>query len=128
MFIFIIISIVIFSISLVILTSCLGIYLSKKYKVIGNLSSKRNTLILIIIFNLIVFFIQFQQTQNLVYSISYAMGYVWGLPFTMGYVGPFVIKRILKSYLMSKKDYWSSSFFSLIWVGILIFKELKKLS
>jgi|688.fasta_scaffold406908_2 hypothetical protein len=120
---FIIISVGIFLISLVILTSCLGIYLSKKYEVIGNLSSKRNTLILIVIFNLIVFFTQFQQTQNLVYSITFAMGYVLGMPFTMGYVGTFVMKRILKNYLISKKDYWSSSFFSLIWVGILILKE-----
>ena len=119
---FIIISVGIFLISLVILTSCLGIYLSKKYEVIGNLSSKRNTLILIVIFNLIVFFTQFQQTQNLVYSITFAMGYVLGMPFTMGYVGTFVMKRILKSYLISKKDYWSASFFSLIWVIILMTK------
>ena len=109
--------------SLVILTSCLGIYFSKKYNIVSNLSSKRNTLILLIILNLFVVFTEFQQTQNLVYSITFAMGYVLGMPFTMGYVGTFVMKRILKNYLISKKDYWSSSFFSLIWVGILILKE-----
>ena len=110
-------------ISLLILTSCLGIYLSKKYEVVGNLSSKRNTLILLIILNLFVAFTQFQQTQNLVYSIGYTMGFVLGLPFTMGYVGTFIMKRVLKNHSISKKDYWSSSFFSLIWVGILIFKQ-----
>ncbi len=110
-------------ISLLILTSCLGIYLSKKYEVVGNLSSKRNTLILLIILNLFVAFTQFQQTQNLVYSIGYTMGFVLGLPFTMGYVGTFIMKRVLKNHSISKKDYWSSSFFSLIWVSILIFKQ-----
>jgi hypothetical protein len=110
-------------ISLVILTSCLGIYFSKKYEVVGNLSSKRNTLILLIILNLFVAFTQFQQTQNLVYSIGYTMGFVLGLPFTMGYVGTFIMKRVLKNHSISKKDYWSSCFFSLIWVSILIFKQ-----
>jgi hypothetical protein len=104
---------VVFLISLVILTSCLGIYFSKKYEIVGNLSTKRNTLVLLIILNLFVAFTQFQQTQNLVYSIT----------FTMGYVGTFIMKRVLKNYLMSKKDYWSSSFFSLIWVSIIIFKQ-----
>jgi hypothetical protein len=118
---FIIIFVGIFLTSLVILTSCLGIYLSKKYEVIGNLSSKRNTLILIVIFNLIVFFTQFQQTPNLIYSIFFAMGYVLGLPFTMGYVGTFVMKKLFKNHLITKKDYWSASFFSLIWVIILIY-------
>lgn len=110
-------------ISLVILTSCLGIYFSKKYKIVGNLSSKRNTLILLIILNLFVAYTQFQQTQNLVYSIGYSMGFVLGLPFTMGYVGTFIMKRVLKNNLMTNKDYWSSSFFSLIWVSIIIFKQ-----
>jgi hypothetical protein len=120
---FIIVFVAVLLISLVILTSCLGIYFSKKYEIIGNLSSKRNTLILLIILNLFVAFTQFQQTQNLVYSIGYTMGFVLGLPFTMGYVGTFIMKRVLKNHSISKKDYWSSSFFSIIWVGILIFKQ-----
>lgn len=120
---FIIIFVAVLLISLIILTSCLGIYFSKKYEIVGNLSSKRNTLILLIILNLFVAFTQFQQTQNLVYSIGYTMGFVLGLPFTMGYVGLFIMKRVLKNNSMSKKDYWSSSFFSLIWVSIFIFKQ-----
>ena len=120
---FVIIFVAVLVISLVILTSCLGIYFSKKYEIVGNLSSKRNTLILLIILNLFVVFTQFQQTQNLVYSITFAMGFVLGLPFTMGYVGTFIMKRVLKNNSMINKDYWSSSFFSLIWVSILIFKQ-----
>lgn len=120
---FITIFVTVLLISLVILTSCLGIYFSKKYEIVGNLSSKRNTLILLTILNLFVVFTQFQQTQNLVYSITFAMGFVLGLPFTMGYVGTFIMKRVLKNNSMSKKDYWSSSFFSLIWVSIIIFKQ-----
>lgn len=108
--------------SLVILTSCLGIYFSKKYNIVSNLSSKRNTLILLIILNLFVVFTEFQQTQNLFFSITSAMGFVLGFPFTMGYVGVFIMKRILKNNSMTNKDYWSSSFFSLIWVSIIIFK------
>ena len=109
--------------SLVILTSCLGIYFSKKYEIVGNLSSKRNTLILLIILNLFVVFEELQQTQNLFFSITTAMGFVLGFPFTMGYVGTFIMKRVLKNNSMTNKDYWSSSFFSLIWVSILIFKQ-----
>ena len=44
---FIIIPVGLFLISLVVLTSCFGIYFSRKYKFIGNISSKRNTIILV---------------------------------------------------------------------------------
>ena len=114
---------VVFLISLVILTSCLGIYFSKKYEIVGNLSTKRNTLVLLVILNLFVFFAELQKTQNLFFSITSTMGFVLGLPFTMGYVGTFIMKRVLKNNSMINKDYWSSSFFSLIWVSILIFKQ-----
>lgn len=114
---------VVFLISLVILTSCLGIYFSKKYEIVGNLSTKRNTLVLLVILNLFVFFAELQKTQNLFFSITSTMGFVLGLPFTMGYVGTFIMKRVLKNNSMTNKDYWSSSFFSLIWVSILIFKQ-----
>jgi UPF0716 family protein affecting phage T7 exclusion len=114
---------VVFLISLVILTSCLGIYFSKKYEIVGNLSTKRNTLVLLIILNLYVVFAEFQQAQNLFFSITSAMGFILGFPFTMGYVGTFIMKRVLKNNSMTNKDYWSSSFFSLIWVSILIFKQ-----
>ena len=114
---------VVFLISLVILTSCLGIYFSKKYEIVGNLSTKRNTLVLLIILNLFVVFAEFQRAQNLFFSITSAMGFVLGFPFTMGYVGTFIMKRVLKNNSMTNKDYWSSSFFSLIWVSILIFKQ-----
>jgi UPF0716 family protein affecting phage T7 exclusion len=120
---FIIISVGLFLISLVVLTSCFGIYFSRKYKFIGNISSKRNTLVLLIILNLFVVFAEFQQTQNLFFSITSAMGFVLGFPFTMGYVGIFIMKRVLKNNSITNKDYWSSSFFSLIWVSILIFKK-----
>ena len=114
---------VVFLISLVILTSCLGIYFSKKYEIVGNLSTKRNTLVLLVILNLFVFFAELQKTQNLFFSITSTMGFVLGLPFTMGYVGTFIMKRVLKNNSMTNKDYWSSSFFSLIWVSIIIFKQ-----
>jgi hypothetical protein len=113
---------VVFLISLVILTSCLGIYLSKKYEVIGNLSSKRNTIILVSILNIIIFLILFERGYNIGGAIGSALGYVLGLPFTMGYVGTFIMRRVFKKNLITKKDYWSASFFSLIWVIILTVK------
>jgi hypothetical protein len=119
---FIIISAGIFLISLVILTSCLGIYFSRKYKLIDNISSKRNTIILISILNIIVFLILFDRGYNIGGAIGGTMGYVLGLPFTMGYVGIFIMRRVFKKNLITKKDYWSASFFSLIWVIILTIK------
>jgi hypothetical protein len=113
---------VVFLISLVILTSCLGIYLSKKYEVIGNLSSKRNTIISVSILNIIIFLILFERGYNIGGAIGGALGYVLGLPFTMGYAGTFFMKRVFKDYPITKKDYWSASFFSLIWVIILTVK------
>ena len=101
---------------LVVLTSCLGIYLSRKYKFIDNISSKRNTIILISILNIIVFLILFDRGYNIGGAIGGTMGYVLGLPFTMGYVGIFITRRVFKKNLITKKDYWSASFFSLIWV------------
>jgi len=119
---FVIIFVAVLLISLVILTSCLGIYFSKKYEFVGNLSTKRNTLLLLVILNFFVVFAELQQAKNIFFSITSAMGFVLGLPFTMGYVGTFIMKRVLKNNSMTNKDYWSSSFFSLIWVSILIFK------
>ena len=107
---------------LVVLTSCLGIYLSRKYKFIYNISSKRNTIILISILNIIVFLILFDRGYNIGGAIGGTMGYVLGLPFTMGYVGIFITRRVFKKNLITKKDYWSASFFSLIWVIILTIK------
>jgi hypothetical protein len=107
---------------ILILTSCFGIYFSRKYKFIDNISSKRNTLILIIILNIIIFIISFNRGYNIAGAIGFAMGYVLALPFTMGYLGTFVMKKLFKNYPITKKDYWSSSFFSLIWVIILTLK------
>jgi hypothetical protein len=119
---FIIIFVGIFLISLVILTSCFGIYFSRKYKFIDNISSKRNTIILVSILNIIIFLILFERGYNIGGAIGSALGYVLGLPFTMGYVGTFIMRRVFKKNLITKKDYWSASFFSLIWVIILTIK------
>ena len=115
----ILLSFIVFIIILI-LTSCLGIYFSRKYKFIDNISSKKNTLILIIILNTIYFLILFDRGYNIVGAIGATMGYVLGLPFTMGYIGTFIIKKLFKNYPITKKDYWSASFFSLIWVIILM--------
>ena len=117
-----IIFVVFLIIILVVLTSGLGIYLSRKYKFIDNISSKRNTIILISILNIIVFLILFDRGYNIGGAIGGTMGYVLGLPFTMGYVGIFITRRVFKKNLITKKDYWSASFFSLIWVIILTIK------
>jgi hypothetical protein len=119
---FIIISVGLFLISLVVLTSCFGIYFSRKYKFIGHISSKRNTIILVSILNIIIFLILFERGYNIGGAIGSALGYVLGLPFTMGYVGTFIMRRVFKKNLITKKDYWSASFFSLIWVIILTIK------
>ena len=121
MFYLILLSFILFIIILI-LTSCLGIYFSRKYKFINNISSKRNTIILISILNTIVFLILFEKGYSIAGTIGGTMGYVLGMPFTMGYVGTFIMKRLFKNNPITKKDYWSSSFFSLIWVIILIIK------
>jgi len=121
MFYLILLSFIVFIIILI-LTSCFGIYFSRKYKFIDNISSKKNTLILIIILNTIVFLILFDKGYNIAGAIAATMGYVLGLPFTMGYVGTFIMKKLFKNYLITKKDYWSASFFSLIWVIILMIR------
>ncbi|MSP11085.1 MAG: hypothetical protein EXR14_05775 [Pelagibacteraceae bacterium] len=121
MFYLILLSIIVFIIILI-LTSCLGIYFSRKYKFINNISSKRNTIILISILNTIVFLILFEKGYGIAGAIGGAMGYVLGMPFTMGYVGTFIMKRLFKNNPITKKDYWSSSFFSLIWVIIFIIR------
>ena len=119
---FIIIPVGLFLISLVVLTSCFGIYFSRKNKFIGNISSKRNTIILVSILNIIIFLILFERGYNIGGAIGSTLGYVLGLPFTMGYAGTFFMKRVFKDYPITKKDYWSASFFSLIWVIILTVK------
>lgn len=117
----ILLSFIVFIIILI-LTSCWGIYFSRKYKFIDNISSKKNTLILVVILNLVAFFILTEKGYGIAGAIGGTMGYVLGMPFTMGYVGIFIMKRLFKNKPITKKDYWSSSFFSLIWVIILTIK------
>ena len=85
MFYLILLSFIVFIIILI-LTSCLGIYFSRKYKFIDNISSKRNTLILIVILNVVAFLILFERGYGIAGAIGFTMGYVLCLPFTMGYV------------------------------------------
>ncbi len=100
---------------LLILTSYFGIYFSKKQKFFRDISSTRNTLVLIGILIIIVFIIQLKLEQDIPYSIGFALGFVLPLPFFMGLLGIITMKIFSKNYIATKEDYWSSCFFSLIW-------------
>ena len=107
--------VVIILILLLILTSYFGIYFSRKQNFLKDISSTRNTLVLIGILIIIVFIIQLKLGQDMFYSIGFALGFILPLPFLMGLLGIITMKIFSKNYLATKKDYWSSCFFSLIW-------------
>ena len=105
-------------------TSTLGIFLSRKNKTIKNSTSKMPTLIFVTILSVFAFFFTYASTKNIAYSIGHAFGYVfiWSVPCAVLGI------LFMNKFKFNKKEFWTSWFFSLTWIFlILITQEILKI-
>ena len=114
------ISIVLLIVALIIIgTSALGIFLSRKNKALKNYTSKVPTIIFVGLLSIIAFSIKVAKT-NFAHAIGYTLGYVyfWSL------LCSFLAVLFLNKFKFNKKEFWTSWFFSLIWILIIVIKDI----
>ena len=118
------ISIVFLIVALIMIgTSALGIFLSRKSKALKNYTSKVPTIIFVSLLSIITFFIEAIRT-NYAYAIGHIIGYIyfWSL------LSSSLAVLFLNKFKFNKKEFWTSWFFSLIWIFlILITQEILKI-
>ena len=105
-------------------TSVLGIFISRKNKLIKNFTSKTPTLIFVIILTIFAFFFTYARTKDIAYSVGGAFGYVfiWSVPCAVLGI------LFMNKFKLNKKEFWTSWFFSLTWIFlILITQEILKI-
>ena len=100
-------------------TSALGIFLSRKSKAIKNYTSKIPTIIFVSLLSIITFFIEVTKS-NYAYAIGHTIGYVyfWSLLCSV------LAVLFLNKFKFNKKEFWTSWFFSLIWILIIVIKDI----
>ena len=105
-------------------TSVLGIFISRKNKLIKNFTSKTPTLIFVIILTIFAFFFTYANTKDIAYSVGGAFGYVYIWSTLCALFGVLAMNK----FKFNKKEFWTSWFFSLIWIFlILITQEILKI-
>ena len=114
------ISIVFLIVALIIIgTSALGIFLSRKSKALKNYTSKVPTIIFVSLLSIITFFIDAART-NYTHAIGHTIGYVyfWSLLCSS------LAVLFLNKFKFNKKEFWTSWFFSLIWILAIVIKDI----
>ena len=105
-------------------TSTLGIFLSRKNKTIKNSTSKIPTLVFVTILSIFAFFFTYAESKDIAYSIGSTLGYVyiWSVPCAVLGI------LFMNKFKFIKKEFWTSWFFSLTWIFlILITQEILKI-
>ena len=101
-------------------TSVLGIFISRKNKLIKNFTSKTPTLIFVIILTIFAFFFTYASTKDIAYSVGGAFGYVYIWSTVCAVFGVLAMNK----FKFNKKEFWTSWFFSLIWILIVVIKDI----
>ena len=114
------ISIVFLIVALIMIGTCaLGIFLSRKSKALKNYTSKVPTIIFVSLLSIITFFIEAVRT-NYAYAIGHTIGYIyfWSLLCSS------LAVLFLNKFKFNKKEFWTSWFFSLIWILAIVIKDI----
>ena len=88
-------------------TSVLGIFISRKNKLIKNFTSKTPTLIFVIILTIFAFFFTYANTKDIAYSVGGAFGYVYIWSTLCALFGVLAMNK----FKFNKKEFWNSWFF-----------------
>ncbi len=99
--------------------SCLGIFLSRKYKSIKNYSSKNQLILFLVILTIFVFFWNLKEDGDAAYAIGFTIGYVYLFTIPCSFLAIFIMNK----FNFSKKEFWNSWFFSLIPVFIILVSQ-----
>ena len=112
-------TILIIAISLTLLiiigSSSLGIYFTRKFQKIKNYTSKTQTIIFLLILTILVFFRNFSEQGNVVNSIGFTIGYIYVFTIPCAFIALFAMNK----FKYNKKEFWNSWFFALIPILIL---------
>ena len=100
-------------------TSALGIFFARKNKSIKNFTSKTSTLLFVAILTVFAFFFSYMETKNVAFSMGHAAGYVYFLSLAGAVLGVLFMNK----FKFQKKEFWTSWFFSLTWVLVLLITQ-----
>ena len=89
-------------------TSVLGIFISRKNKLIKNFTSKTPTLIFVIILTIFAFFFTYANTKDIAYSVGGAFGYVYIWSTLCALFGVLAMNK----FKFNKKNFGIVGFFS----------------
>ena len=113
----------ILTILLLVGTSALGIFFARKNKAVKNFTSKKSTLLFVIILTVLVFFFSFTEQKDVGYSLGYTFGYVYLFSLPSATLGILFMNK----FKFQKKEFWISWFFSLLWIFVLlIYQDILK--
>ena len=110
---------ILFTISIIFGISCLGIFLSRKYKTIKNYTSKTQLILFLAILTIFVFFWNLKEDGDVVFAIGFTIGYVYLFTIPSALFAVFIMNK----FKNNKTEFWNSWFFSLIPIFALLISQ-----
>ena len=110
---------ILFTILIIVGISCLGIFLSRKYKTIKNYTSKTQLIFYLAILTIFVFFWNLKEDCDVAYAIVFTIGYVYLFTIPSTFFAVFIMNK----FKNNKKEFWNSWFFSLIPIFIILISQ-----
>jgi len=110
---------VLFTVLVIVGISCLGIFLSRKNKIIKNYTSKSQLILFLVILTIFVFFWSLKNEGDMAYSIGFTIGYVYLFSIPCTFLSVFIMNK----FKYNKKEFWNSWFFSLIPIFIILISQ-----
>ena len=110
---------ILFTISIIFGISCLGIFLSRKYKTIKNYTSKTQLILFLAILTIFVFFWNLKEDGDVVFAIGFTIGYVYLFTIPSALFAIFIMNK----FKNNKTEFWNSWFFSLIPIFVLLISQ-----
>ena len=110
---------ILFTILIIVGISCLGIFLTRKYKTIKNYTSKTQLILFLIILTIFVFFWNLKEDGDVAYAIGFTIGYVYLFTIPCTFLAVFIMNK----FKNNKKEFWNSWFFSLIPIFMILISQ-----
>ena len=110
---------ILFTILIIVGISCLGIFLTRKYKTIKNYTSKTQLILFLVILTIFVFFWNLKEDGGVAHAIGFTIGYVYLFTIPCTFLAVFIMNK----FKNNKKEFWNSWFFSLIPIFIILLSQ-----
>ena len=110
---------ILFTALIIIVISCLGIFLTRKFKTIKNYTSKTPTILFLVILTIFVFFWNLREDGDIAHAVGFSAGYVYLFSIPCAFLAVFIMNK----FKNNKKEFWNSWFFSLIPIFIILIKQ-----